>query len=288
METTSLWRWGFVACGAAALALWAGTQFSLRPLWPGGAGRAAADTGTPAVHARQTSVAARGRLQPTGGVICVAGPSRPGAVIASLRVHEGDWVESGAVLAKLDGTAAQEALVRRLSVEVQHATTDLRRFEQLYKEGVVSVAERDAARLRDQVARAELAGAQADLDSATVHAPITGRVLIIHTHAGERIGSAGVLDLGNTAQMEVVAEVYETDIAAVRVGQPATVTAAALPAPLAGKVERIGLTIGKLSVFAVDPAADTDARVVEVHIRLDDGERAAALTNLQVDVDLAA
>jgi HlyD family secretion protein len=285
MATQVLRRVSLVSVCITAAALYAGAQTALRSGWPGGAHRAAADTTL--LRPEQTTVTARGRLQPAGGVIRVAGPNRPGAVVATLAVHEGDCVEAGTVVAILEGTEAQEAVVQRLTAEAKHAGTEFGRFDRLYRSRIVSVAERDAAKVQVEVARAELARARAELDASNVRAPITGRVLTIHTHPGERIGPDGVLDLGNTAQMEAAAEVYETDIAAVRVGQTATISAAALAEPVNGTVERIGLRIGKLSIFDVDPTADTDARVVEVHIRLAPDDRIASLTNLQVDVDLA-
>jgi HlyD family secretion protein len=87
--------------------------------------------------------------------------------------------------------------------------------------------------------------------------------------------------------MMVVAEVYETDILRVRPGQQATISNRALPeTTLQGRVERVGLQIGKKDVLNTDPAADVDARVVEVYIRLDpeSSARVAGLTNLQVNV----
>jgi HlyD family secretion protein len=70
----------------------------------------------------------------------------------------------------------------------------------------------------------------------------------------------------------------------VRVGQRAGVSSPAFGRALAGSVERIGLRIGRLDVLGTDPVADTDARVVEVEVRLDEPEPAARLTNLRVDV----
>ena len=49
-----------------------------------------------------------------------------------------------------------------------------------------------------------------------------------------------------------------------------------------GRVERIGLKVGKMESLATDPVSRADARVVEVEIRLDKSELAADLTNLQV------
>jgi len=84
--------------------------------------------------------------------------------------------------------------------------------------------------------------------------------------------------------MYAVAEVYETDIGRVKVGQRATVRSPAFSPELAGVVERVGMKVGKLEARDLDPAARTDARIVEVHIRLDDSTRAAPLSNLQVEV----
>ena len=81
-------------------------------------------------------------------------------------------------------------------------------------------------------------------------------------------------------------EVYETEIHRVRAGQRATITSPALPASARGEVERIGLKIGKLDVLDTDPVATTDARVVEVHIRLDGEVDVSRLTNLQVEVEI--
>jgi HlyD family secretion protein len=52
-------------------------------------------------------------------------------------------------------------------------------------------------------------------------------------------------------------------------------------------VDRIGLKVGKMDALGTDPAARTDARVVEVEVRLDpeDGALAASLTHLQVQVE---
>jgi HlyD family secretion protein len=57
---------------------------------------------------------------------------------------------------------------------------------------------------------------------------------------------------------------------------------------LNGTVDRIGMRVGKLDALGTDPAAKTDARVVEVEVRLDEGDAAVAapLTHLQVEVTI--
>lgn len=85
--------------------------------------------------------------------------------------------------------------------------------------------------------------------------------------------------------MYVVAEVYETDINRIRIGQNATITSDGVTQKLAGTVDDIGWQIGTKDVLGTDPVADTDARVVKVKIRLNeqDSQKVANLTNLQVN-----
>ena len=72
----------------------------------------------------------------------------------------------------------------------------------------------------------------------------------------------------------------------IRIGQQATVRSPAIPHVLTGTVVNCGVQIYKNDVLDVDPAADADARVVEVRVRLDRSELAAKWTNLQVNIQI--
>jgi HlyD family secretion protein len=109
-------------------------------------------------------------------------------------------------------------------------------------------------------------------------------VLEVHAREGEKVGPDGIAEIAQTQAMYAIAEVYETDVGRVKLGQRATISSPALEDSVQGTVDRIGLKVGKKDVLATDPAARTDARVVEVEILLDDSKRVAGLTNLQVDV----
>lgn len=137
-----------------------------------------------------------------------------------------------------------------------------------------------------QSALANLAKAKAELNQAAVLAPIAGQVLKIHANNGEAVGDRGILDLGRTDRMTVVGEVYETDIRDVKLGQSVTVTSPALVNPIQGRVAQIGLKIDKKDVLDTDPAADIDARVIEVTVLLENSELVASLTNLQVNLSI--
>ncbi|HEY9834434.1 MAG TPA: ABC exporter membrane fusion protein [Stenomitos sp.] len=131
--------------------------------------------------------------------------------------------------------------------------------------------------------------AQADLDLAYVKAPRDGQILKIHTWPGEVVKTDGIADLGQTDQMYVVAEVYESDVGKVRIGQLARITSSSFSGELPGTVDEVGLQVRKKDVLNTDPVADIDSRVVEVKIRLDDAatQTVAGLTNSQVKVAIA-
>lgn len=126
--------------------------------------------------------------------------------------------------------------------------------------------------------------AQTNLQQAYVRSPMAGQILNIHTRLGEKIGDAGIVELGQTSQMVAVAEVYQTDISKVRLGQPAVITSQGFPGELRGKVSQIGLQVNRQNVFSNQPGENLDRRVIEVKIRLnpEDSKRVAGLTNLQV------
>jgi HlyD family secretion protein len=229
-------------------------------------------------------VAALGRIEPQHGVYRLSGPPRPAVVIESLEVEEGDRVERGRVIAVLQGIALERAELARFQAETAHAEHELARQAQLRRGAAASDVALEAARLARDVARANLARAEAELELSRVRSPVDGQVLKIHVREGERVGADGIVEIGATGSMYAVAEVYETDVGRVRVGQRARVSSPAFERALAGSVERIGLRIGRLDVLGTDPVADTDARVVEVEVRLDEPEPAARLTNLRVDV----
>jgi len=144
--------------------------------------------------------------------------------------------------------------------------------------------ERDIQIVGLESARAELKLAEAQVDLSVVRAPVSGTVLKVVTRPGERVTSDPIVQIGDTRQMYALAEVYETDVRFVRVGQKAQLTSPALEQPLTGVVEEVGLIVDRNSVLDIDPAAPIDSRVVEVRIRLDDSDVAARFVNLQVTV----
>ncbi|MEM9594300.1 MAG: efflux RND transporter periplasmic adaptor subunit [Acidobacteriota bacterium] len=298
--------------------------------------------------ATPTSVTSIGRLEPALGVVDVGAAA--GDRVLALEVTEGDSVERGQVLVRLQSHAeraaaratqearrdeALEALerartagplaVRRREAEVERleaalalARSDLTRTEALVRDGVVpdrdlehqrtvtvqAAADLEAAgaaldlerserRLASREARARLATTEADLDRAEaaleqteILSPVDGTVLDVFTFPGEPTHGGAILRLGETARMMAVAEIFETEARFVRAGQRAKVTSPALPEVLEGTVARVSRIVRKNDVLDIDPAADTDTRVIEARILLDAPQVAARFVHLQVDVEV--
>jgi HlyD family secretion protein len=246
----------------------------------------AEDASPPATIAPPTHVTALGRLEPRHPITRIAGPSRPSVVIAELLVGEDDQVEAGQPIAVLDSRAENEARVRRARAQLQFAQREYERIATLMSEGIGAASQRDERKLSLDVAKSDLAMAEAMLAQDTVTAPVDGQIVTLHARRGERVGPSGIAELAQNDQMYAIAEVYETDIGRVAVGQRARVESPALPRELTGRVERIGKKVGKLDLLNTDPVARTDARVVEVRIKLDESDAVQGLSNLQVDVTI--
>ncbi len=177
----------------------------------------------------------------------------------------------------------RQLAVETLAADVARARAALTSLSEV-RQVDVNVAQAEVESARAAVARERVV-----LENTYIHALTDGRALKIHARPGEAIGPAGLLELGGTGRMCVVAEVYEADIQQVRVGQRAVITIRSTRQTLNGAVEQVGLQIGKRDILDADPVADVDARVVEVRIRLDaaDSARVAHLTNLRVDARIA-
>lgn len=128
--------------------------------------------------------------------------------------------------------------------------------------------------------------AKAELEQAIVRSPVDGEVLYVHTRAGEVVSSDGIVELGQTRQMEAIAEVYQSDVSKIRIGQKVKVSSDSLTGELSGTVTQIGSQVKRQEIVNTDPSTNIDARVVEVHVALDQtsSQKAAKFTNLQVKV----
>ena len=144
-----------------------------------------------------------------------------------------------------------------------------------------------AARARAASAAAALVKARADAVMSRVVAPIAGTVLKIYARPGDQVGSDGLLDLADLDQLDVVADVYETDVHRLRVGATAAVIVPGDTTRYAATVREIGWQVRRTIQAGTDPIAAVDARTVEVRLALSDAGRAALLRRINMQVQVA-
>lgn len=193
------------------------------------------------------TVSATGKTQPIDQVEV---KSKASGQIIVMPVEEGDVVEKGALIARIDETDARNAYEQALAdLDVAKATVaqtagNVKRQEEMFKRGLLSEAEMDQVRLEEVRAKAQLVKAETEvatmeirLKDSVVRSPISGIVLQKNVAAGQIISSginsvSGGTLIATVARMDsmyVYAEVDEVDIGQVRIGQAAKVVPDAFP-----------------------------------------------------------
>jgi RND family efflux transporter MFP subunit len=198
--------------------------------------------------------------------------------LTEVNVRVGDTVQSGAVLAKIDATAAEKA-VDAAQNSVDSAQDDLDDAEEQAGATPSASSSRPgstsgntnradalfSAQLRLNNAKLALRQAEARLAGTVIKAPIAGRVLSVDGAVGSQAQS-GVVTLAGTADVAVQAQFTEAEVAALATGQTATIT---LPdrdgAHLTGKVTRIDLAaVGDNSTVAAGTVSSRLVRYAAV------------------------
>jgi HlyD family secretion protein len=205
----------------------------------------------------------------------------------SLDTAQQQQEEAQAVLNRINSTASRELAEAKVTLSRINSTSKKQINEA--KATLNSIAEIrpvdvGAAKSEVENAIATLKQMQTNLESTYIKAPMAGQIIKIHTRAGEKIRDADIADLAQTEQMIAVAEVYQTDIGKIRVGQSAVITSQVFAGELRGTVSQIGLQVNRQNVFSNQPGENLDSRVIDVKIHLypQDSKQVAGLTNLQV------
>ena len=92
--------------------------------------------------------------------------------------------------------------------------------------------------LDQKLAARQLQSAQAMLASAEVRAPVDGTVLIIRKPEGGTLGPGEFIKLADLSRMSVSAEVYESDISKISIGQKVRIESNAIDGALTGTITR--------------------------------------------------
>ena len=214
-----------------------------------------------------------------------------------LGVAEGSRVKAGDVIARLDArdVAAQFdsaaanikvalAAIEQAEAENRDASASLARTQDLLKQKFVSQSALDTAKARSERAVAAVASAKASLavaqanarnaqvavDYTQIRAPFDGIILSKSANVGDLVtpfssaadSKGAVVTMADMTTLEVEADVSESSLSKISVGQPAEITLDALPdARFRGTVARIVPTVDrakatvmtKVRFDAIDP-----------------------------------
>jgi RND family efflux transporter MFP subunit len=194
-----------------------------------------------------------------------------GGMVLRVLVEPGDWVGAGQALAVIERSVqTQEARALAAQIDVARADArlaqaELERAEALVSRGFISKADidrktatRDAARARVNVAQAQYREALARTGRLDIRAPAAGLVLTRAVEPGQVVGSgSGVLfRLAKGGEMEMLAQVSESDLARLAPGMGADVTPVGSAQSFAGRI------------WQVSPVVDPQSRLGTARIAL--------------------
>ncbi len=178
------------------------------------------------------------------------------ASVAALPFREGQRVEKGATLVRLDDAALRSA-VAAAEAAVDAAEADLARMEALLARDAATPRELDQARTRAAGARAALSGAQDNLSYAVLRAPFAGRVTSRPVHVGDVVSPGSTLiEIEGSGGFEVEATVGSLLVSSVRPGAEVEVLVDGQDEPLRARIR------------SVSPAGDPTTHRFEVEADL--------------------
>jgi HlyD family secretion protein len=181
--------------------------------------------------------------------------------VVRLPVKEGDKVKKGQVLVVLDAIQYQAQVAQaRAALEQAKATlsqseTLVQRKKELYDKGLISKEEWEGIQTQHAVNQAQVRQAESNLaqtadwlSKTTLTSPINGVVTQLNVELGEVVVTGTmnqpgtvIMMLGDMGEMEVEADVDETDMKDIQVGQPTEIKVDALKdTVLTGVVTTVG------------------------------------------------
>ncbi len=192
----------------------------------------------------QNSVTATGTIE---AVTSVTVGTQVSGIVNKLYVDYNSQVKKGQVIAELDKTNllselnTAKANMASAQSQLNYQSANMKRYQTLYQKGLVSADDYENALLtyrqaKEQVATAkeQVQRAQTNLGYATITSPIDGTVISKSVEEGQTVAASfNTPELFTIAKdltnMQVVADVDEADIGAVKEGDRVTFTVDAYP-----------------------------------------------------------
>ena len=200
--------------------------------------------------------------------------ARVAGELQGLQVREGDFVQAGQIIARVDSTeyaarlrqAQQQAQAAKAQVEIAQRSFDNNRA--LVDQGFISKTGLDASASNLAAAQASFSAAQSGaevlqkaLEDTVLRAPIAGQVAQRLAQNGERVAIDGrVVEIVDVRRLELEATVAVAEAMQVRVGQSAQLSFEGAAQPVAARVVRI------------NPSATPGSRAVMVYLAITGNE----------------
>lgn len=144
------------------------------------------------------------------------------------------------------------------------------------------------ARANVDAARAKIEEIKAEIEKTIIRSPIDGTILKLYRRKGETVTNlppTPIVTVGDTRRLRVRADIDQTDVANVAVGQTAWITADAYgDRRFRGTVVRLGAQLGRKNFHTDAPNERVDTKILDVLIDLEPGARLPI--GLPVDVVL--
>ena len=197
-----------------------------------------------ATHTLQNSITATGTIE---AVTSVTVGTQVSGIVNKLYVDYNSVVKKGQVIAELDKTNliselnTAKANLASTESNLSYQSANMKRYQTLYKKGLVSADEYENALLayrqaKEQVvsSRGNVQKAQTNLGYATITSPIDGTVISKSVEEGQTVAASfNTPELFTIAKdlknMQVIANVDEADIGGVAVGNRVNFTVDAYP-----------------------------------------------------------
>jgi len=200
--------------------------------------------------------------------------ARVAGELQDLQVREGDFVQAGQIIARVDSTeyaararqAQQQAQAAKAQVEIAQRSFDNNRA--LVDQGFISKTGLDASASNLAAAQASFSAAQSGaevlqkaVEDTVLRAPIAGQVAQRLAQNGERVAVDGrVVEIVDVRRLELEATVAVAEAMQVRVGQSAQLSFEGAAQSVAARVVRI------------NPSATPGSRAVMVYLAITGNE----------------
>ena len=117
--------------------------------------------------------------------------------------------------------------------------------------------------------------------------PLDGFVMSVNAETGERVGQLPIAEVADLREMACMAEVHESDVGKIAVGNRVELRSPAIQRTLAGTITRIDRVVGAVQMRSPNPMARSDFRAVPVWITIDPSDAELASRRIQLQVDIA-